>query len=136
MYQSYSTYNDTVTPARHIMGRLWSGLRDGADGGTFAIDGGPAPVSGYMVGGVATELVIEPEDDNAERYAKLSHWVGNVTRKHPDHYVGFWRDSATGKVHVDVSERVTLRSYALELAESRNEIAVWDLDNSEEIRVR
>lgn len=136
MYQSYSTYNDTVTPARHIMGRLWSGLRDGADGGTISMEMGPAPTSGYMVGGVTAELTIEPDDTRADWYDKLSRWVGDVTEKHHGHYVGFWRDSETGRVHIDVSERVTLRSYAMELAEARNEIAVWDLYNSEEIRVR
>lgn len=130
-----NTY-ETVTPLQHTFGKVWRGLSDRTPGGTVKVDGGPAPTTGYMVGGVTPELVVDMESGDAHtRYGKVVDWVRNAVAEFPDANVGWWRDDATGFYHLDVSENWVDLVPATVAAVARGEIAIWDLANSEEIRV-
>lgn len=86
---------------------------------------GESPTNGFMVGGVAPELVMT----NGTR--DLPSWVA----RNSGEYFGIWRDDATGKYHADISEHYADRETAIEIARQRGEIAIWDLANGTEIRV-
>jgi len=52
-----------------------------------------------------------------------------------ERYFGSWLDMKTFKVYIDVSVCIYDRQTALNLARSRNEIAIWDVRNNCEIRL-
>jgi hypothetical protein len=66
---------------------------------------GHSPQSGYMVGGAAG-----------------------------GRYTGAWTDPATGKLYVEKSTRVNSPALAKSLGRMRNQISVWDLKRSREIK--
>jgi hypothetical protein len=49
--------------------------------------------------------------------------------------VGFWLDKGTGTLYVDKVDIVPVLADAINLASSRNELAIWDNDLSREIRI-
>lgn len=49
--------------------------------------------------------------------------------------VGGWTDSATGKRYVDVGIGTNTKENALAIAREYSQIAIWDLQESKEIRV-
>lgn len=93
---------------------------------------GVAPKYGYMVGGVSWSMVVHPEmvdsytvsDFLSAHRAQLS-WDG--------FYVGWWTHE--NKVYFDVSVNIVDRAAALKLASENGELAIYDLDENEEIMV-
>lgn len=137
MFGSYRTFTATsVTPLQYVNGKLWSGIRDRADGGSYRIDTTDAPTTGYVVGGVTASLVVDPNaESNFDLYYRLTDWTRFVVATFPDSLVGFWRDDATGLYHFDVSDHIATESEAAALGRERGEIAIWDIDNASEIRL-
>lgn len=93
------------------------------------------PSDGYMVGGMEAEIVV-PSDEGlvkaataymARRYQTMVEG-GNA-------FIGGWVNEDTGMVHIDVSQRMNIRTRAIEAAKARGEIAIWDVANSVEVRV-
>lgn len=100
---------------------------------------GFSPADGYMVGGMVEEATFF----GGTTPAKWSHRdVGDFITEHedmlrsnPELFVGAWLNTETGMVHLDISERCETIGVALLLAGERDEIAIWDLKNSKEIRL-
>jgi len=87
---------------------------------------------GYMVGGVpgqqgmvVDEITPATIKEFRAKNAKLLARDGMM--------IGGWRDGATGKFYLDVSQRVPDRDAALELLKDRGEKAAWHLDKGEEL---
>jgi hypothetical protein len=53
----------------------------------------------------------------------------------PNHFLGFWIDTKTDQVWLDVSEWHTNEYYALQEARNRGELAIWSVAQAREIRV-
>lgn len=95
-----------------------------------------SPTTGYMVGVVkAAEVILDSKDEV----------TGSVIRKfmndnqaqfdsRPALHVGGWIDSAGGQVYLDLSERFDDLDDAIDAAESTDQIAIWDLNDKQEIR--
>ena len=88
------------------------------------------PIFGYMVGiknvGVydSIQSVIAGEViDSIKQY----HTGSNKN------YLGIWSDSQTGKVYFDISIWIETLELAKQIGTNRNEIAIWDLKNNNEI---
>lgn len=85
------------------------------------------PVTGYMVGGVATPLEVK----RAElRPSDVVAWLER-TDVPTGSYVGAWESD--GVLYFDVSQRLEDRGTALHAARARGELAIWDLDNGAEV---
>lgn len=54
----------------------------------------------------------------------------------PDKYFGTWVDKSSGKLYLDVSTHVRSREEAVKLGNAKNQIAIWDVVNGEEVRLR
>lgn len=99
------------------------------EGRTIDRDDIPMPPDGYFVGGLFPSLVFDSvgEIDRGE----VAWWIGNNEAS----FYGVWIDEETGKVYFDGSSWVFDLYSALAVGKARNEIAIWDIANSEEIRV-
>lgn len=62
---------------------------------------------------------------------ELAWWIGNNEAS----FYGVWADEETGKIYFDGSSWVFDLHSALAVGKARNEIAIWDIANGEEIRV-
>lgn len=132
-----NTTNVPATPLQSTLGSVWRGLQDRTPGGTVAVNGSGAPTTGYMVGGIAPELTVDLDNGSPfTRYNDIVQWVRRAVADNPNGYIGWWRDDATGFYHLDVSQNISDRSRAMHVAELRNEIAIWDVANNDEIRAR
>lgn len=102
------------------------------EGVTVDREGVPSPhEAGYYVGGVCPSLVFDSVHD-VDR-GELAWWIGN---KGPSaKFFGAWIDEEDGKVYFDVTQHFQTLQAALWVGQLRNEIAVWDIANGEEIRV-
>jgi len=88
------------------------------------------PLTGFWVGGVRPSLVINSIDE-LDR-GDLGWFIGGTDAQ----YFGVWTDKEDGKIYFDAVTHVQKRSEALALGAERGEIAVWDILNSEEVRVK
>lgn len=114
--------------AYHIAELLVAMAKAGEDG-TVSTHGEPLPESGYYVGGKTPSLIFDNVTD-VDR-GEVGWWIGNNSSR----FYGVWVDSDTGKIYFDAVTHMNYKSYALSVARSRGEIAVWDIANSKEIRV-
>ncbi len=92
------------------------------------------PTEGYVVGGAVPPLTLSPHADHAA--LPILAWI----LKHSDRLeecdtVGRWTDTETGLVHLDMGDIYAGVHYAKLAGRARNELAVWDLANGEEIRL-
>lgn len=88
---------------------------------------------GYAVGG--TEVPSLVEDNGSLSFNRFSASMQDMASKmlDPDtQVIGGWVDE--GKAYIEVSDVVRSKYVALELATSRNEIAIYDFQNQKEIR--
>lgn len=104
-------------------------VKSNPTGGTISTDGRPLPKTGYYVGGAGPLLVFPAADRITGLIADYFRWTQSP-------YAGWWTDSETGKVYVDECTHLEHREAALALAASRGELAIWDVANAAEIRVK
>lgn len=98
------------------------------EGGTAHLHGHPLPPGGFLVGGAGTALVFRSPEEMDRRLLHQFLTAGAAP------HVGWWTDTATGKVWVDWSSHFEQSWFADRIARDRGEIAFWDLANSREIR--
>lgn len=106
---------------------------DGTVDSFVPLDGTEAdelPLTGFWVGGIRPSLVIN--DVSELDRGELAWFIGGTEAQ----YFGVWTDTEDGKIYFDAVTHVTTRRHALQLGAERGEIAVWDILNGEEIRVK
>lgn len=100
------------------------------------------PDHGYMVGGIVDSLIFDANllsDSDHEELVR--NMIGQWVDKHfniaadPSTFLGGWIDKETGQMFVDLSEHFTNEHQALQVARTYGELAIWDIDKGEEIRV-
>lgn len=111
-------------------------------GSTVSVTGANLPDSGYMVGGMVDGVMTAAEMLSPEHHDDLVYAITNYISKHFDLltqrniFLGGWVDAQEDTLWIDISERFNVKEYALLTAEDRGEIAIWDVAESEEIRVK
>lgn len=103
--------------------KVWSAVVQGRSE-TYSLGGGPLPLTGYFVGGATAPLVNPVDLGDVQEFVKHS----------TTDYVGVWTDTDNGSVYVDDVTWVESFSDAINLAESRAEIAFYDVATGREIR--
>ena len=111
-------------------------------GSTQSLRGESVPDSGFMVGGFTDSLIFDSllvTDANhwAVSFNGIANWVNNnlTLATDPGMYVGGWIDKETNSMYVDLSKLFVDQEAAILMAKELGEIAIWDLENSKEIRV-
>lgn len=93
------------------------------------------PESGYMVSERASERIIESM--NCFSLAEAEGWVSqNDLIPNCGSFYGVWVDSESGKVYLDISVNYDSLDVALQVAKEENQLAIWDVKNQKEIRVK
>lgn len=95
-----------------------------------------SPTTGYMVGVVkASEVVIDSKDEiTGDLISKFMSENESLFRSRPALHIGGWIDADTDKVYLDLSERFDDLDDAIDAAESTDQLAIWDLNDKNEIR--
>lgn len=115
----------TTVDVQGTVSRAMRGILRGG-GATVSVVTGHSPTWGYIVGDGRHERIVKVGEESLlgalhqyvnDNRASLA-WQGN--------YLGAWLDD-DGALYLDVSEWVTDREKALDLAEERGELAVYDV---------
>lgn len=111
-------------------------------GHTASATGYSVPGVGYMVGGYTDSLifdasiVMDGQHDNIV-FNMIVRWINKnytlATRF--DMYIGSWIDKETNSMYIDLSQHFTDRAVAIHTAIFHDEIAIWDLEKGEEIKI-
>lgn len=96
--------------------------------GTVDVTGSPLPVDGYYVAAASPFNLSGPRDTLSPSLIRM--FLASATR-----YVGVWTDTDTNTVYLDHVEHIADKAQALKIAAARSEIAIWDIRNSQEVRV-
>lgn len=107
-----------------------------ADNGATVNLYGYSPSEGYMVGGVVEEEVFTHTSNTAHVRAVAFIKDHEDILSDPELFIGAWLNEETNMVHLDISQRFSTMEEAAEVASFRDELAIWDLGTSKEIRVR
>jgi len=89
---------------------------------------------GYAVGGTEVpSLVVENDSLSFNKFCLAMTSMASEMHDPDTQVLGGWVDES-GQVYVEVSDVVRSHYVAMELATSRNEIAIYDFQNQKEIR--
>lgn len=136
--EGYTMHAETIDAA---IESVIKGTRENG-GHTASAIGRDVPTTGYMVGGYVESLMfggelITDEGHNPVAYSMMLRWVAShfkIATKE-SMFLGGWIDTEENVMYVDLSQHFTDLSAALEVARHHEEIAIWDLATSEEIRL-
>lgn len=104
-----------------------------SEGGTLSKNGAQTPNHGYFVGGACEPLIFDSvESTNSPLALSL---IQRFVEHCPSDLIGWWIDEADGKVYIDGTDWFDNQTLAIVTGRERGEIAIWDANNNEEIRV-
>jgi len=99
---------------------------------------GPQPTTGYAVATAVPGTQVAAADfmDRERGVAAIEKFLtDNVDHfADPKNHLGVWNNQENGMVYLDVTEVVDSKEEAVRLGAERNQISVWDFENSEEIQ--
>lgn len=112
---------------------IFNSIVDGRDG-TLDTMGYTLPKDGYFVGGAGDPLVFDSAEDAStpDAFRRIRQFVADC----PARFIGWWKDSQTGKVYIDGTSWGRALGPSMWLAGERGEIAFWDISNAREIRIQ
>lgn len=116
--------NATTTSVNLLFAAVNSG------GGTISTDDCSSPSAGFCVARPEAELITAKLPHRAVVEAWLRHTVSDDAA-----FVGVWVDSASGKVYFDEVRIVEDRDEAIKLGREWGQLAIFDLNEGEEIRL-
>jgi len=106
-------------------------------GGFSTTLAGQQPTSGYMVSLPGHTQILDAKELAGPRGPEIVNAYAaahaNVL-KEPGAHVGGWTDKESGKTYLDVSHNIANREAAIKAGQARNQIAIWDVAKSDEIR--
>jgi hypothetical protein len=88
--------------------------------------------TGFYVGGRVKESIVRDPSDLAEyqnAVDKTTRWAGGTG------YIGAWKNTDTGWVHVDASDYVPDFESAVRIGRERGELAIWEIAGGTEYRL-
>lgn len=108
-------------------------------GSTVSVTGQTVPTDGFMVGGYADSLIFDSGVLNHGNvaYKMVMRYVNQHFKMlvQKDMFLGGWIDTDENLVYIDIAQRFDSRRIAIHTAIEHDEIAIWDLEKAEEIRV-
>lgn len=106
-------------------------------GGFSVTPAGKTPNKGYMVSVPGRTKIVSESDLSGPRGHQIiqdyAQQHADVLSQHGAH-IGGWTDKETGKTYLDVSHNIGNRNAAIRAGAKRNQIAIWDVKHSREIR--
>ncbi len=96
---------------------------------------GSSPKDGYMVAQSGRSQILD-----SLSVVDGKHVIAEFARKNadalkdPSAHIGVWKDSASGKVYLDIANNMHSRTQAIRSGKSANQIAIYDVKRQKEIR--
>jgi hypothetical protein len=106
-------------------------------GGFSVTPKGKTPTNGFMVSVPGRTRIISESDLKGPNGARI---IQDYAQQHsdilrqPGAHIGGWTDHASGKTYLDVSQNIKDQDKAISTGKAHNQIAIWDVKNSKEIR--
>lgn len=117
-------------------GALAEEVRHSPDGFSVSMASGTSPKTGFMVAqnDATHTFPAEVMEDQKALAAAIDSYLMAESRvfNQPGMYLGGWVHD--GKLWLEPSQNVTSKDEATRLAKARNQIAIWDVDNGQEIQ--
>lgn len=114
-------------------------------GGSFNLNNGTEnPKKGYMVATIGNELKVhinprlKVEHQINELTKKIFNYIGDkfdVWYNSENAYLGLWYNSENSLWYIDISENIADLTEAIMLGKYRNQLAIWDCENDNEIKL-
>lgn len=105
------------------------------DGYTWGPAGRQVPGFGFMVSIPGHEVTVPREVFNA---VDVAEYIGQTYAKVTDHdalFWGAWVNEDDDRVYFDLSMHIRDRDEAMAIGRASGQIAIWDVENAEEIRL-
>lgn len=102
------------------------------DGGCTLQDDGKHAERGYSVGRGGAKAL----DPKKSYFVQVLRIVKQARLEDPTTAFGAWHDAGTGLDYVEPVEIYSTRAFAESVAAERGELAIYDLTNSQEIRIQ
>lgn len=106
-------------------------------GYSVRISNATEPVTGFMVARRGTSKVVKADKffDADDGHKQIADFIQDNSALLDDDntYLGLWHNKAAGDVYFDLVDNIADRDEAEKLGRSRNQISIWDVDNSQEI---
>lgn len=107
------------------------------EGGTASLTGKELPTTGYFVGGLVSPLILgNGPDFTPDAKWDVETFIAYLAESTDAEYVGWWTDEETGKVWVDGTDWYSSEVRAAGIGRQRHEIAVYDIANERELRLK
>ena len=91
----------------------------------------PDRAARYIVGGIATKVI--PHDTAGYASAVLTAAIDLASEGFMPETIGVWHDD--GLAYIDLGDTYSSLDLALNIAQQRGELAIWDRETNSEIRV-
>jgi hypothetical protein len=125
---------DVVEPDAEVMGSITDRVRQ-QGGLSVKVMTGDEPTAGFMVARRGTSRILKDADFFDEEVGVEA--VMDYLRKHGEdlenNWLGIWHDKKNGEVVFDVADNVADRDEAIRLGRERNQQAIWDVEQADEI---
>jgi hypothetical protein len=98
---------------------------------------GKSPSDGYMVSLPGRTKIVSESDLAGDQGASIIQRYADENQdalRGPGAHIGGWTDKESGKTYLDISQKVGSKEHAVKLGAARNQIAIWDVKRSREIR--
>ena len=121
----------TISKELKIANALYA--RAGHFGGASINKDLKVPTTGYLV-----SVEDGPNYDSLEAVNEheVSEWIAGKLDIGLNYYYGSWQDAKTKRVYFDIALNTPSKLTALDLAGEYNQIAIYDVDNNCEIRLK
>jgi hypothetical protein len=110
-------------------------IKNDVEGFTESVEGATVPDTGFVVAPVKeAELIVENGRVSEEQINSLVLFAMDLAQTHGiPVYVGGWLDSETNQYYLDAVTVYNDRAEAVYMANAADQLAIWDLGNSNEI---
>jgi len=93
------------------------------------------PKSGYMVGGFGFHEVVNSEVDRKNLKTYISEVMEFLNNQKNDLFFGGWYNENNNTFELEISINFKDKDSAILTGQNFNEFAIWDIDNSKEIKL-
>ena len=102
-------------------------------GATYNLMGGQFITSGYMCAKAENEMIISEELTCNHILGYMARYAADLQKDNAN--LGAWYNSEDGKTYLDTSYRFETLEEAIAFGKANNQLAIFDLNTSTEIRL-
>lgn len=133
---THATGVDQIARVQRVSPNLLSTIQKNPGGFSVKPGSAKSPTKGYMVSLPGRTKMINAADlagSNGSRIISSFVQQNADVLSRPNAHIGGWTDSKTGITHLDVSQNIRKKGFAVNRGRAQNQIAIWDVKHMREI---